>query len=132
MVFVFQAAQCGESAVGSIAAGGRYDGLVGMFSGKAVPAVGVSVGIERILSIMEEAEKKKGKIRSKLTSVYIASIGDNLLVQRMQLAAALWKAGVAAEYAFDVNPGWNKQENIERYVSVVDLNKYRDRVGFRR
>ncbi|GFR48349.1 hypothetical protein Agub_g10236, partial [Astrephomene gubernaculifera] len=33
--------------VGSIAAGGRYDKLVGMFSGKDVPAVGVSIGIER-------------------------------------------------------------------------------------
>ncbi len=39
--------------VGSIAAGGRYDGLVGMFSGKDVPAVGVSIGIERVFSIME-------------------------------------------------------------------------------
>lgn len=42
------------SQVGSIAAGGRYDGLVGMFSGKNVPAVGVSLGIERVFSIMEE------------------------------------------------------------------------------
>lgn len=39
--------------VGSIAAGGRYDKLVGMFSGKDVPAVGVSIGIERVFAIME-------------------------------------------------------------------------------
>lgn len=31
----------------------RYDGLVGMFSGKDVPAVGVSIGIERVFTIME-------------------------------------------------------------------------------
>jgi len=31
----------------------RYDGLVGMFSGKDVPAVGVSIGIERIFAILE-------------------------------------------------------------------------------
>ena len=31
----------------------RYDGLVGMFSGKDVPAVGVSIGIERVFAILE-------------------------------------------------------------------------------
>ncbi len=40
---------------GSVSGGGRYDGLVGMFSGKGdVPAVGVSLGIERIFMLMEE------------------------------------------------------------------------------
>ena len=42
--------------VGSVAGGGRYDGLVGMFDakGKKVPCVGVSIGIERIFAIMEQ------------------------------------------------------------------------------
>lgn len=42
--------------VGSVAGGGRYDGLVGMFDpkGKKVPCVGVSIGIERIFSLMEQ------------------------------------------------------------------------------
>ncbi|KAG7112708.1 Histidine--tRNA ligase like protein [Verticillium longisporum] len=40
--------------VGSVAAGGRYDNLVGMFSGKKqVPCVGISFGIERIFSLMK-------------------------------------------------------------------------------
>jgi len=41
--------------VGSVAAGGRYDGLVGRFSGQDVPAVGLSVGVERLLGILERA-----------------------------------------------------------------------------
>lgn len=42
--------------VGSVAGGGRYDGLVGMFDPKSrkVPCVGVSIGIERVFSIMEQ------------------------------------------------------------------------------
>ncbi|XP_030921822.1 histidine--tRNA ligase, cytoplasmic-like, partial [Geospiza fortis] len=42
--------------VGSVAGGGRYDGLVGMFDakGRKVPCVGVSIGIERIFSILEQ------------------------------------------------------------------------------
>ena len=34
--------------------GGRYDGLIGMFGKKQVPAVGVSLGLERLITIMEE------------------------------------------------------------------------------
>ena len=51
--------------VGSVAAGGRYDGLVGMFDPKnrTVPCVGVSIGVERLFSIMEQ--KLKGKKVSK-------------------------------------------------------------------
>ena len=40
--------------VGSISGGGRYDNLIGMFSGKQIPAVGVSIGIERIFNILEK------------------------------------------------------------------------------
>lgn len=49
--------------VGSIAAGGRYDNLVGMFSTSQTPCVGVSIGIERVLTIMEKRmqEKAAGK-----------------------------------------------------------------------
>ena len=41
--------------VGSVAGGGRYDHLVGMFLSKGhdVPCVGVSIGIERIFAILE-------------------------------------------------------------------------------
>ena len=39
---------------GSLAGGGRYDGLVGMFSGRETPAVGFSLGMERILMLLEE------------------------------------------------------------------------------
>ena len=47
-----------ENGVGSISAGGRYDELVGMFSGKKIPAVGVSIGIERVFILLEEKFKK--------------------------------------------------------------------------
>lgn len=38
---------------GSLGGGGRYDGLIGMFSGKDVPAVGFALGLERMLVVME-------------------------------------------------------------------------------
>ncbi len=39
---------------GSLGGGGRYDNLVGMFGKRQVPAVGFSLGLERILVVMEE------------------------------------------------------------------------------
>ena len=43
----------GNLPVGSIAAGGRYDNLVGSFSSSRGPCVGVSIGIERVFTILE-------------------------------------------------------------------------------
>jgi histidyl-tRNA synthetase len=51
--------------VGSIAAGGRYDNLIGMFgvkkdgSKKEVPAVGLSLGIERVFAILMEQNQNQ-------------------------------------------------------------------------
>lgn len=100
---VLQKGGSGDS-LGSIAAGGRYDGLVGMFSGKAVPAVGVSVGIERIFNLLEDAERKKGAVRRNHTQVLICTIGKDLLQYRLELASELWKAGIAAEFEYHSEP----------------------------
>lgn len=85
--------------VGSVAAGGRFDGLVGMFSGKDVPAVGVSIGIERIFNIMEEkaralAASEGCTIRETETQVLVASIGSGHQATRMRLASRLWARGI--------------------------------------
>jgi histidyl-tRNA synthetase len=42
-----------EAAAGSVAGGGRYDGLVGRWLGREVPAVGISIGFERIVDLAE-------------------------------------------------------------------------------
>lgn len=43
-----------EGLPGSMGGGGRYDGLIGMFSKQQVPAVGFSLGLERMLLVLEE------------------------------------------------------------------------------
>lgn len=90
--------------VGSIAAGGRYDELVGMFAGaasgagkkeKGIPCVGVSVGVERVFSILLAKMKEQEKAaRSKETDVYVMSLGDGMLVERMTVVKKLWDAGI--------------------------------------
>lgn len=93
--------------VGSVAGGGRYDGLVGMFDpkGRKVPCVGFSVGIERIFSIVEQRmEASDRKIRTTETDVLVATAQKHLLEERMKLLAELWKAGVKAEILYKKNP----------------------------
>ncbi|KAG2232917.1 hypothetical protein INT48_006171 [Thamnidium elegans] len=102
--------------VGSIAAGGRYDNLVGMFSGKnkkgvpnlQIPCVGVSIGVERVFSILM-AKQKTEEIKSNETEVYVISVGDGLLKERMQIAKELWDAGIKATYMFKNKPRLDKQ-----------------------
>lgn len=100
--------------VGSIAAGGRYDNLVGMFSGSkkpdAVPCVGVSIGVERVFAIMMQRLKEKelagqrSSVRSKEVDVYVMSVGDGLLKERMQVTKMLWNAGIKAEFMHKAKP----------------------------
>lgn len=80
-----------EEGVGSIAGGGRYDNLVALFDpkAKAVPCVGVSIGIERILAILENREANL-KLRTVETQVYVAAAQKNLLEERMKICAELW------------------------------------------
>ena len=90
-----------EGDVGSIAGGGRYDELVGMFSksGQRIPCVGMSIGVERIFTILEaKAKKHQEAVKSNPVEVFIAAAGGDLLEERMQLANLLWKHQVKTEF----------------------------------
>jgi len=93
--------------VGSVAGGGRYDGLVGMFAakGKKVPCVGVSIGIERLFSIMEcKMAAADGTIRMSKTQILVASGQKNMLENRLALLNELWNQDIAAEVLQKKNP----------------------------
>ncbi|KAI1457315.1 histidyl-tRNA synthetase [Annulohypoxylon moriforme] len=91
------------SAVGSIAAGGRYDNLVGMYGKKQIPCVGISFGVDRIFTILK-ARQGDRKVPAKQIDVYVMAFGDGLLLQRMSVARQLWEAGIRAEYSAKVKP----------------------------
>lgn len=97
--------------VGSIAAGGRYDNLVGMYGKRAIPCVGISFGVDRIFTILQPTQEKGSKTSSAISrnlDVYIMAIGgkefDGFLLERMALIRRLWKAGIRAEYMAKVKP----------------------------
>lgn len=55
---------------GSVAGGGRYDKLIGKFIGESVPAVGFSIGFERIFSILTEKGYKIPDARKRIAVIY--------------------------------------------------------------
>ena len=57
---------------GSVAGGGRYDKLIGKFIGESVPAVGFSIGFERIFAILTEKGYKIPGAQKKIAVVYDA------------------------------------------------------------
>ena len=95
--------------VGSISGGGRFDNLIGMFSGKQIPAVGVSIGIERIFNILEKHYKNDDTLRSTYTEVLVCSAGKNLTKERYKIVNELWDNGINAEILYNENPRMDKQ-----------------------
>ena len=59
---------------GAIGGGGRYDNMIGKFSGEKVPAVGFSIGFERICSILLERNYKIPSQKEKCALLYEENI----------------------------------------------------------
>ncbi|KAH8987365.1 histidine-tRNA ligase [Lactarius hatsudake] len=103
--------------VGSIAAGGRYDDLVGMFTaaassdgkkGAGLPCIGVSIGLDRIFALLWPKWVERG-MRSKEVFAYVLAAGDGLLPERMALVQELRAQGIAADFLAKNKPKLNAQ-----------------------
>jgi histidyl-tRNA synthetase len=100
-------AEVTEPKVGSIAGGGRYDGLIGMFSKNDVPAVGISLGLERILAVLEEWGKLPGQRGA--SQVLVTVFSPELQSESLAVVRALREAGVAAEMTLDAGDKLGRQ-----------------------
>jgi histidyl-tRNA synthetase len=88
-VFEFTAPGLGSS----IASGGRYDELVGMFSKDPVPACGGSLGLERIILLTAEQDRVALGIPQVLVTVW----DEASRAEALALAAAIRRAGASVE-----------------------------------
>ncbi len=80
---------------GSVAGGGRYDGLVERFVGKRVPATGVSIGVDRLLAALDAAGRLEGdKDRG---PVLVTVMDAERLSDYAKIAQELRAAGIRAE-----------------------------------
>lgn len=89
---IFEVVLLNNPAFGAVCAGGRYDNLVGMFSNREVPAVGMSIGLDRLLSALTEL----GLIETTATTtrVLIVNMDESLESDYLRMAGELRTAGI--------------------------------------
>jgi histidyl-tRNA synthetase len=82
---------------GSLGGGGRYDDLIGMFSGGKIPASGISLGLERILVVMGERNMFPASVVSTPADVMVVQWFANRTDLYLAFANELRQAGVRVE-----------------------------------
>eukprot|EP00742_Colponemidia_sp_Colp-10_P012155 GILJ01013604.1.p1 GENE.GILJ01013604.1~~GILJ01013604.1.p1 ORF type:complete len:1303 (+),score=222.06 GILJ01013604.1:389-3910(+) len=117
--------------------GGRYDGLIGSktvggglsLPSRKVDAVGLSVALEKIVSIMMHIEGQKPSFeRLSVTQVLVCSVGSNLLEARMRIASDLWAAEIKAEFLYTEAPSMADQLEAATRLGVNWLVIIKDKV----
>ena len=111
--------------IGSLTGGGRYDGLIGTFLGRDIPAVGTTIGLDRIVV----AAKEKGLLPSleTFTDVLFVNFGEETMPKNIQLSGILRNAGLSVEIYLE-NKKMKKQfsyadkKNIPLVV-IIGLNE---------
>jgi histidyl-tRNA synthetase len=99
---VFETTVKGWEKFGSIASGGRYDNLASLFTPRRLPGVGASIGLDRLLALLDEA----GWLKSAATTVpvLVANFPGTDPVIAFTMAARLRAVGIGAEVYPDPIP----------------------------
>ncbi len=88
-----------EGGVGSLGGGGRYDHLIGALGGRDLPATGISVGLERLLVVMEE--RGMAGATASVTQALVAILPNDDPLPALELAHDLRAAGIHTEVTLD-------------------------------
>lgn len=103
--------------IGSLGGGGRYDSLVGMFSGDNVPACGFSLGLERIIVVMTERNMFPAHLVSSPADVMVTTWNEDSIDESIALAQELRRAGLRV----DLYPEADKLGKQFKYASARDM-----------
>ncbi len=95
--------------LGSVTGGGRYDGLVGMFRKESLPTTGSSLGIERIIDLMDLLNLYPPELSSTVVQVLVTVFGEATQAASLALANELRTAGIRTEAYMIPNRAIGKQ-----------------------
>jgi histidyl-tRNA synthetase len=88
---------------GSLGGGGRYDNLVGMFSGRDIPACGFSLGLERIIVVMDERGMFPPELINTPADVMVTIWDEDSVADALALARDLRAAGLRVDVYTDAD-----------------------------
>jgi histidyl-tRNA synthetase len=80
---------------GSVAGGGRYDGLVGRFRNENIPATGISIGVSRLMAALQHL--KKVETQPEAGPVVVTVFDQDRIADYQKMVAALRNANIRAE-----------------------------------
>jgi histidyl-tRNA synthetase len=92
---VYETTVDGWERYGSISSGGRYDNLASLFTSRRLPGVGASIGLDRMMALLDEAGWLKGS--SATAPVLVANFPGGEPATAFRLAARLRAASIGAE-----------------------------------
>ncbi len=108
-----------KPAIGSLTGGGRYDNLIKKFIGEELPAVGTSIGFERIIDVMNEF--KMFPHLPGATEVLVTIFNDSTRNDSLALAGELRRAGIRCETPLKRVKGLKKQITYARDKKIPIL-----------
>jgi len=92
---IFEVSAETNVSVGSVAGGGRYDNLIELLGGPPTPATGISLGIDRLVEVLSEANMLPSA--RTLTQAFVAYTNPSLKKEAIAVAEKLRNEGVRVE-----------------------------------
>ena len=102
---------------GSLGGGGRYDGLIGMFGKEQIPACGFSLGLERIIVVMEERGMFPAELRNNAADVLVTIWNEESIGESLKLANDLR----AQDLRVLIYPEADKLGKQFKYASQINI-----------
>ena len=112
---VFETTLTQKPGFGSISSGGRYNDLAGRFTSRDLPGVGGSIGLDRLLSALEEMERLQSR---QVKPVFVAVATEDALGYAFELVGALRAGGIATDIGMVAKLG-NQFKHADRLGSPL-------------
>lgn len=93
---VFESILPAHPHIGSLTGGGRYDELIGLYSGRDLPGVGTTIGLDRIFATMEQLGMVETTTAT-VTRVLVAAYSDGEIQAALSIVGAFREAGIPSE-----------------------------------
>lgn len=104
-----------EYHAGSLAGGGRYDELIGNFTGKPIPAVGIAFGFDRVIEAMETLNLLPANKTA--TAILVTIFSPDQVGSSLDLVSRLRKVGINTEIYLD------SEAKLEKQLKYADRKK---------
>lgn len=117
-----------EENIGSLAGGGRFDKMIGLFLGRDIPATGISFGIERIIKVMKE--RKMIKMKKSNVKVFVVAVNDKVRDKVLEIVQNLRNNLISADFDLRLRKLSKQLEYVNSlgipYVIIVGKKELRN------